>query len=282
MEIRQVSNAFIWRRVHSLMGFWLVIYLTLHLLTNSQAALWLGDAGANFIRMANSLEQIPYLPVMETLLIGIPLAVHMIWGIHRALTARNNSGRSDGSKPSLPYGRNRAFHWQRLSSWILFFGIVGHVVQMRFIEHPETIVLNDREWFVTKVSRDDGLDRLAHRLEVRLYDGNMADEMRGILTAKSLGPNQLFAVANTSGTALLLMVRETFKSPWMMGLYTIFVLAAAFHAFNGLWTFLITWGVILSFRSQKAMIPISVVGMSILLIFGLAAIWGSYWMNQYG
>ena len=78
------------------------------------------------------------------------------------------------------------------------------------------------------------------------------------------------------------MVRDTFKSPLMIALYSIFVLAAAFHAFNGFWTFLITWGVILSYRSQKTMIPVSVIGMGLLLFFGFAAIYGSYWLNQYG
>jgi len=62
-------------------------------------------------------------------------------------------------------------------------------------------------------------------------------------------------------------------------LYTIFLLAAAFHAFNGLWTFLITWGFILSYRSQRAMLPVSYFGMILLSLLGLAAIWGSYWFN---
>ena len=61
----EISSTFIWRRVHSLMGFWLVLYLILHLLTNSQAALWIGDDGNGFVRMVNSLESLPYLQVVE-------------------------------------------------------------------------------------------------------------------------------------------------------------------------------------------------------------------------
>jgi succinate dehydrogenase / fumarate reductase cytochrome b subunit len=95
----------------------------------------------------------------------------------------------------------------------------------------------------------------------------------------SLKQNEVVAVSPSPGVAMLLSVRNTFKSPLMMILYTIFVLAAAFHACNGFWTFLITWGIILSYRSQKTMIPISIIGIFLLSFLGLAAIWGSYWIN---
>jgi succinate dehydrogenase / fumarate reductase cytochrome b subunit len=74
------------------------------------------------------------------------------------------------------------------------------------------------------------------------------------------------------------MVRDTFKSPLYTLLYTVFLLAAAFHAFNGFWTFLITWGIILSYRSQKTMVPVCMLGVLALAFLGLAAIWGSYWL----
>src|SRR5579872_295953 len=86
-----VSSAFLWRRVHSLMGLWLVLYLIVHLIVNSQAALWIGDDGSGFVRLVNSLESLPYLQVVETVFIAIPLAVHGGWGIHRAWSARLNS-----------------------------------------------------------------------------------------------------------------------------------------------------------------------------------------------
>ncbi|MDE3045074.1 MAG: succinate dehydrogenase [Verrucomicrobiota bacterium] len=254
----RISSAFIWRRVHSLMGLWLVLYLAEHLLVNSQAALWLGEWGHVFIQMVNSLESIPYLPVVETVLIGVPLVIHGVWGIHRALTAKLNSSKSDGTAPSLPYGRNRAFTWQRLTSWILLFGILGHVIQMRFLEQPKKV----NEQWVVQVSADERLPPLAEKLGVQLVSEGRV----------------VHATANSPGAAMLLVVRDTFKSPLMIVLYTIFLLAAAFHAFNGFWTFLITWGIILSARSQRAMIPLSIVGMGLLTFLGLAAIWGSYWL----
>ncbi len=263
-----VSSAFIWRRVHSLMGFWLIIYLFEHLLVNSQAALWIGDDGSGFVRMVNSLESLPYLQVIETVLIGLPLAIHMVWGVSRIFQAKTNSRTTDGASPSLgSYSRNRAYTWQRLTSWILLIGIIAHVVQMRFLERPEEVHVEGKKKWEVKIQFDSGLTTLAPRLGVEMPDVQS-------------GASQTIAVlAPDMGTATLLVVREAFKSPWQSIFYSIFVLAAAFHAFNGFWTFLITWGFLLSYRSQKAMIPFSVMGIGLLSFFGLAAIWGSYWIN---
>lgn len=302
------------------MGLWLVLYLTLHLLTNSQAALWIGDDGSGFIRMVNWLESMPYLQLVESVLIGIPLLIHGIWGIKRAMDAKINSSQGDGSRPGLKYDRNRAFTWQRLTSWILLVGLIGHVIQMRFVDAPKKARGPMGEQYFTRVSFDEGLYTLAARLHVGLFGpddvagvAKQVKEMGGLsgfkagrkgvyspdedsarvmvqnslqekewmetLASFRLKDNEVVIVSSNPGTAFLLMVRDTFKSPVMAVLYTIFLLAAAFHAFNGFWTFLITWGMILSYRSQRAMIPIGVLGIVMLSILGVAAIWGSYWIN---
>jgi succinate dehydrogenase / fumarate reductase cytochrome b subunit len=263
-KIVSISSAFIWRRVHSLMGFWLVIYITQHLIINSQLALWLGADGIGFIRSVNLLESLPYLQVIETVLIGFPLLFHTIWGIQRALQPKYNSGKSNYTKPSLPFERNKAFTWQRLSSWILLVGILGHVAQMRFLNYPHEIKSGNETLYQVTITQDPGLITLSQRLNVSLCN---VDKIHTVATAP------------TPGAAMLLMVRDTFKSPLMMILYSIFVLAAAFHACNGLWTFLITWGLILSYRAQKSLIPFSVLGVALLSFLGFAAIWGSYLIN---
>lgn len=273
MDLRaSVSSAFIWRRVHSLMGFWLIIYLFEHLLVNSQAALWIGDDGHGFVRFVNSLESLPYLPVIEALLIGLPFAVHMTWGVQRLFQSKINCMKTDGASPSLPYGRNRAYTWQRWTSWILLFGVLAHVIQMRFIERPEEMHIAGKTVWTVQVRFDPGLASLSKRLGVEihpLYGENETFVVNDSVTA----------VTPDMGTAFLLVVRDAFKSPLQSVLYSIFVLAAAFHAFNGFWTSLITWGALLSYRSQKAMIPASAVGIGVLSFLGLAAIWGSYWIN---
>jgi len=253
-----ISSPFVWRRVHSLMGLWLVLYLIEHLIVNSQAALWLGDDGNKFVRLVNSLESLPYLHVIEIVFIGIPLLLHGYWGVRRSLTAKTNGSRSDGTSPSLPYGRNRAFTWQRLSSWILLFGILAHVIQMRFVQMPQEIQVGNETRYAVHLKDDPKLASLASRFNVSLVQEG----------------NRMTATASSPGKVILLMVRETFKNPLMCALYTLFVLAAAFHAFNGLWTSFITWGVMLSYRSQRTMLPICWAGVALLIFLGLAAIWG--------
>ncbi|MDE3055985.1 MAG: succinate dehydrogenase [Verrucomicrobiota bacterium] len=305
------SSEFFWRRIHSFTGFWLFLYLILHLVTNSQAGLWIGDDGEGFVRMVNKLESLPYLQLIEIFLIGVPILIHGAWGISRALQARENHRSTDGTTPSLPFERNRAFAWQRLTSWILLIGIVGHVVQMRFLDAPKRISVGTKESDFVKVSFDPGLLTLADRLGVTLFtpqeivriEGMVRGKLEAVssspteldplmqqeiseltawvttLTSFSLKNNELIAVSDTPGTGYLLMLRNIFKDPVMAAFYTLFLLAAAFHAGNGLWTFLITWGVLLSFRSQKRMLLLSAASMLLLSLLGLAAIWCSYWIN---
>ena len=174
-----VPKAFVFRRVDSLMGLWLVIYLAEHLLTNSQAALWIGDDGAGFVRMVNFIQHLPYLQVVEIVLIGMPIAIHGIWGIKYLFTSKANSYASDGSKPALSvYERNRAYTWQRITSWILLVGIVFHVVQMRFLDKPEKSFLDNEEIYLVKLNFDSGLYTLSARLHVTLYSYDEVEKMK--------------------------------------------------------------------------------------------------------
>jgi succinate dehydrogenase / fumarate reductase cytochrome b subunit len=283
---QSVSTEFIWRRIQSITGLWLVVFLTEHLTVNSQAALWIGDDGHGFVRLVNFLESLPYLQVVESILIGIPLLLHTVWGIRRALSAKFNSLPSDGSTPALHhFARNHAFTWQRLTSWILLVGIIVHVVQMRFLDYPKEAHHNTQEYWTVSISSDAGLVSLSERLGVTLYTSYQIAAFEGPtelakqLHTYELDKDGVVAVASTPGTAMLLTVRDAFKSPWVAILYSIFVLAAVFHASNGLWACLITWGAILSYRSQKSMVKVAALWGTVLALLGLCAIWGSYWIN---
>jgi succinate dehydrogenase / fumarate reductase cytochrome b subunit len=256
VKIEPISSKFIWRRIHSLMGLFIVFYLIIHLVVNSQAAVWLGENGEGFVRLVNLLESLPFLHVIEITLIGLPIAVHMAWGIIRALTAKTNSSKTDGSSASLKYGRNISFSFQRYTAWILVFGIIGHVAHMRFLERPKY----ENGQFVIEVSSDSSLEILSKKLDFQLVEKD----------------SKLLAQSKEPGKAILLMVREIFKSPIWAVLYSIFVIVASFHAFNGVWTALITWGFLLSYRSQKAFIPICWMGVALMMFLGLMAIWGTY------
>ncbi len=284
MSTMAIPRAFVWRRLHSLMGLWLVLFLCEHLLTNSQAALWLGDNGKGFVSLVNGLHNLPYLEVIELTLLGVPILIHMILGVKYLMTSKMNSGRSDGTTPSLPLRRNRAYSWQRITSWILLICLTGHVVKFRFINYPEHIELNGKMTYLAPLSSDDGLPTVAQRLGVTLYDAQMRGEEKNLQLAKALQhytltPQRIVAATPDFGTIELLIVRNTFKQPIYLALYTIFVLSACFHAANGFWTFLITWGWVLKAAAQRTWTRVSALLMALLIFLGMAAIWGTYFFN---
>ena len=270
-----IPRAFVFRRLHSLMGLWLVLFLMEHLLVNSQAAIWLGESGQGFVRMVNSIHNLPYLEALEVFLLGVPILLHLVLGVRSLLTSKPNFSKSDGTTPSIRQGRNRAYSWQRITSWILLIGLIGHVVKFRFLDYPNSVQLSNKTSYITIIGKDPGVHRLADRLGVRLYD---AEDKKSTewLEKYPLKGSQVIAVSQDFGTASLMSVRDTFQSPIYCILYTLFVLAACFHGFNGFWTFLITWGLILKMSAQRTWVGIAT-GVMILIIFlGLASIWGSY------
>lgn len=315
-DSKKIPSAFIWKRLHSLTGLWLVAFLILHLFTNSQAALPINEDASGFIKAANDIRQLPFLIFIEITLLAIPFAIHIIWGIKALQTSDPNSFPSDDTKPALPeYPRNQAYTWQRITSWLLLILIGLHVVHMRFLEMPLSGHKGAEKYFIARIGQDPGLLTLSKRLDVHLYNAQEIEQQKrelekqlhvkqldmlnanesqkllyqqetkefkewiNALYKRPLGDNQLLAVANNFATAELLMVRETFKIPAMLVLYTILVVAACYHAFNGLWTFMITWGVTLSVQSQRYMRWFSTFLMIIISFLGLAAVWGTYWIN---
>jgi succinate dehydrogenase / fumarate reductase, cytochrome b subunit len=331
MATAAIPREFVWRRLHSLMGLWIVLFLIEHLLTNSQAALLWGDNGKGFVDMVNALHNLPYLQAIEIFLLGVPILIHMVWGVKYLFTARANSFSRGDSQPMLKYGRNRAYTWQRITSWILLIGIIGHVAKFRFLEYPISVNQGKETVYFVRLNMDDGLYTVASRLGAHLYDNAAIEreaqdflqrkeemallEAASTLRKENLNPvegvspvpysnqkeiilnaaqryeqktawlaalmkmDQVVAESTNFGTATLLTVRDVFKSPIYVGLYTIFVLAACFHAMNGFWTFLITWGLVLRRAAQKSWVTVSIVIMAILIFLGLSAVWGTFWLN---
>lgn len=177
---------FIWRRIHSLTGFWIVLFLFEHLLVNSQAALWLGDSGREFVVLVNWIHDLPYLQVVEATLIGIPILVHMVWGIKYLFTAKYNSLPTTGRTPALhKLSRNQAYTWQRITSWILVVGIILHVAKFRFIDYPAALHQGAKSTYFVLLDMDRGLYTVAPRLNVSLYDAKAIDAEVSELKARS-------------------------------------------------------------------------------------------------
>lgn len=306
-----LPRAFVSRRLHSLFGLWLVIYLFEHLLVNAQVAFYSQDDGIAFISMVNKIHQFPFLKLIELAFIALPFLYHGIWGIFYAKQAKLNSFPGTLEKPRLFYSRNRAFSLQRITSWILLIGIVAHVVHMRFLDAPIRVVRGDVMSFFVVQKPSNLLYLMADKLhftvftsedlakkqqellvkEQQLQHANTSDaknyfslvdavaedkEWYEKATKRKLKKRELLVETPTAGAAFLLIVRETFQHLPFVILYSILVVASVYHAFNGLWTFLITWGVIITRRTQRKARIFTHLLMALVLGFGLCAAWGAY------
>ena len=198
-EVPPLPRSFISRRLHSFAGLFIVCFLVFHLFVNSLSALFARDDGQHFIALANSLESLPYLQAFEILLLAVPFAIHAWLGAYRLFIAQPNAMPSDGSRPALPYSRNMAYTFQLLTALILVVGVVWHVVAMRFVQAPKEIGEGFAARYSVRLTSDPGLAAVAERLRATLHsDGST-----------------VLAVTENAGTAMLLMVRDTFKSvPW--------------------------------------------------------------------
>ncbi len=71
------------------------------------------------------------------------------------------------------------------------------------------------------------------------------------------------------------MMEEILDNPFMIGFYVVGVLSTIFHFSNGLWSFLVTWGIVQSPRSQRIatfvtigiFFAVSIVGMRAIFAF---------------
>jgi succinate dehydrogenase / fumarate reductase, cytochrome b subunit len=68
------------------------------------------------------------------------------------------------------------------------------------------------------------------------------------------------------------MMADILANPFMIAFYIAGVIAATFHLANGLWSFLVTWGITQSPRSQRIVTYISLAAFVILSVIGVQAI----------
>jgi succinate dehydrogenase / fumarate reductase cytochrome b subunit len=295
-------RAFLERRLHSLTGLFLILFLLEHLLTNSQAALWIGDDGAGFIRFVNIIHSLPYLFFIECFLLGVPFLLHLVLGFFYLKEAHYNSvlGSKKGDKPHFNYPRSRAYTWQRLTAWLLLVGVVAHVVHLRVLRNPPEVFKGVKKSYLACVSFDPGLVRLVDRLNTQIVTSSdtlsrektpqFPQQMEQRLEKEKQYINQIQQLekpgyvvldAPSFGAAMLFILRDVFKSPLICLSYTFFVLSAVYHAMNGFWTAMISWGIAATVRSQNSLKNVSRFMMGLLAFLGLCSIWLSYWVNLF-
>lgn len=68
------------------------------------------------------------------------------------------------------------------------------------------------------------------------------------------------------------MMEEIVGNPWMLAFYIVGILSATFHLSNGIWAFLVSWGITQSPKSQKIASIITSIFFALLSIVGVVAI----------
>ncbi|BDH62509.1 succinate dehydrogenase cytochrome b558 subunit [Lysinibacillus sp. PLM2] len=189
------NHEFYWRRLHSLLGIIPVgLFLLVHFTINFTAT----QGAEAYNAAAGMMEYVPFLIIVEWVVIYIPLLFHGLYGVYIAFTATNNVKR---------FGtfHNWMFVLQRFTGIFLVVFIAWHIFQTRI--------------------------QKALGAEVNY------DMMAGI-------------VAN----------------PWMLAFYIVGILAATFHLSNGIWSFLVSWGITQSPKSQKVA---SYITMAFFVVFSI-------------
>jgi succinate dehydrogenase / fumarate reductase, cytochrome b subunit len=185
----RLSRTFILRKLHQLTGIMpLGFFLLEHFYTNSKAL----AGAAEFNTAVKDLQAIPYILLVETGGIFIPLIYHAVYGIVITVEARPNN-------LHYPYSRNWFYTIQRVTGIILFFFITFHVLNFRFGLIPGLNTVS-----------------VAHH------------------------PEESFQI-----------VSREFRMVPIFIVYMIGITSTVWHLANGVWLFLVDWGITIGERSQK-------------------------------
>jgi succinate dehydrogenase / fumarate reductase cytochrome b subunit len=185
----RLSRTFVLRKLHQLTGIMpLGFFLLEHFYTNSKAL----SGAADFNTSVKDLQSIPYILLVETGGIFIPLIYHAVYGMVITVEARPNN-------LHYPYSRNWFYTIQRVTGIILFFFITFHVLNFRFGMIPGLNTLS-----------------VAHH------------------------PEESFQIVS----------REFHMLPIFI-VYVIGITSTVWHLANGVWLFLVDWGITIGERSQK-------------------------------
>ncbi len=104
------------KRLHSLSGLFLLLFLCFHFFLNSYATV--GNAAFN--TAASFMHNLPHLTLVEILVLGVPIAFHGIYGLVIWYRGKGNLARYG-------YFRNWMFFLQNISGFLLLAFLVLHV-----------------------------------------------------------------------------------------------------------------------------------------------------------
>lgn len=82
------------------------------------------------------------------------------------------------------------------------------------------------------------------------------------------------ALGNTQITDLGVLMNEIFSNPINFALYVIGIVAATFHFTNGMWSFLVSWGITIGPRAQRVSSYVWTVAFFLIAGLGIWAMFG--------
>ncbi len=135
------THHFLLRRLHSLTGLVFGGYLIVHLLVNATLA----EGGRIFQIQVDKIHSLPFLMVIEWLLIYIPILYHTVYGVWITATGQPNVAHYG-------YAKNWFYFFQRLSAIIIAAFMIFHILGMKGVFGtglefvPEKYALESVKW----------------------------------------------------------------------------------------------------------------------------------------
>ena len=68
------------------------------------------------------------------------------------------------------------------------------------------------------------------------------------------------------------MMHNILSNPWMLAFYIVGVISATFHLANGVWSFLVSWGITQSPKSQQVVTYVTLIIFVVLSVIGIRAL----------
>lgn len=240
-----LRNDFLLRRIHSLTGVVpLTLFLIEHLFTNSRST----QGPESFNGAVKFMTGLPLFMIIEWAGIYIPLAIHLILGIWIARTARHNV---DNYK----YGGNWRYLFQRVTGIFIVLFLVVHLGHWRY---------GVRVNYIEPGATEAKLIALRHYTPYELKDKEFPAAYRVAYEQawlkEKVGRTEADLLTTEAQTALQVMaskdnmfsgMKAAFSTPGWFLFYVLGLAAACYHTGNGLWTFLITWGVLRNPKAQE-------------------------------
>jgi succinate dehydrogenase / fumarate reductase, cytochrome b subunit len=125
---------FLLRRLHSLTGIVFGGYLVVHLIVNATLLQGFGSHDV-YQTQVNKIHSLPFLILVETLFIYLPILYHGVYGTWITFTAEPNVRR-------YPYAKNWFYFFQRVSAIVLIFFIAFHVLGMKGLFWPSKLAFD--------------------------------------------------------------------------------------------------------------------------------------------